>query len=231
MDKRQILVVDDEDEIREVIRILLESEGFEIREARDGDEALQMVSPQTDLIILDVMMPGINGYKTCQLLREKTIAPILFLTAKTRESDLTMGFSSGGDDYLSKPFSYTELVARVKGLLRRYYVYKGKDTLERSSYIQIGELAINREVNEVQKNGKEILLTDLEYRILRLMAANRRKLFSARYLYESVWDEPYLSTSNNTITVHIRKIREKIEDDPQHPKYIKTIWGKGYRIE
>ena len=142
-----------------------------------------------------------------------------------------MGFSSGGDDYLAKPFSYTELVARVKGLLRRYYVYKGKDTLERSSYIQIGELVINREINEVQKNGKEILLTDLEYRILRLMAANRRKLFSARYLYESVWDEPYLSTSNNTITVHIRKIREKIEDDPQHPKYIKTLWGKGYRIE
>lgn len=164
-------------------------------------------------------------------IREKTSAPILFLTAKTHDSDKHMAFSSGSDDYLSKPFPCTELVSRVKALLRRYYVYKGKERVATPDTIRINELAINTTVNEVSIGEKEITLTEIEYRILLLMAQHRKKLFSAQNLYESVWEEPYFYTCNNTVMVHIRNLRGKLEKDPQNPKYIKTVWGKGYRIE
>lgn len=231
MQKSRILVVDDEIEILEIVKVLLESEGFEIVQATSGKEALQKLNSLIDLVILDVMMPEMPGYKVCLQIRERSNIPILFLTAKTKESDLIMGFSSGGDDYLAKPFSYTELIARVKGLLRRYDVYKGRTAVDNSDYICINDLEINRDINDVKKNGEEILLSDIEYKMLLLMASHRKKIFSAMNLYESVWEEPYYNSSNNTIMVHIRKIREKIEDDPQNPKYIKTVWGKGYRID
>ncbi len=231
MQKSRILVVDDEIEILEIVKVLLESEGFEIVQATSGKEALQKLNSLIDLVILDVMMPEMSGYKVCLQIRERSNIPILFLTAKTKESDLIMGFSSGGDDYLAKPFSYTELIARVKGLLRRYDVYKGRTAVDNSDYICINDLEINRDINDVKKNGDEILLSEIEYKMLLLMASHRKKIFSAMNLYESVWEEPYYNSSNNTIMVHIRKIREKIEDDPQNPKYIKTVWGKGYRID
>lgn len=226
-----ILLVDDDSEIREIARVLLESEGFSVVEAADGEAALSMFSSDIDLVILDVMMPGISGYQVCRHLREQSNIPILFLTAKNQDMDLTMGFSSGGDDYISKPFSYTELLARVKGLLRRYKVYKGDVRSEASRIIEWRGIKLDCKRNEVWKGGKEINLTEKAYQILKLLLIHRGKIFPAQNLYESVWGEPYYAPSSNTIMVHIRKLRKKIEENPQEPKILKTIWGKGYRIE
>lgn len=228
---KNILIADDNDEIREIVRILLESEGFNVLEAINGDDAVNKVDENIDLIILDIMMPIKSGFKACVEIREKSSAPILFLTAKSQDSDKCMAFSVGSDDFLSKPFSYTELISRVKALLRRYYVYKGKESTEVSDFIEINGLKVNKTSNEVSVYDEEVILTDIEYRILLLMISNRGKIFSAQNLYESVWNEPYFYSNNNTIMVHIRNLRTKLEPDPQNPKYIKTVWGKGYRIE
>mgnify|MGYP004668237805 FL=1 len=230
-DERLIMIADDDPDIREVVRILLESEGFRIVEAVDGDDAVSKIDPAIDLYILDVMMPGKSGYQVCRAIRAASTAPILFLTAKSQDGDKSMGFSSGGDDYLPKPFSYTELTARVKALLRRYYVYRGKESEESKEKIVIHDLVIDRQTCEVRLAGAEVQLTDIEYRMLLLMAENRRKVFSAQNLYESIWNEPYFYSCNNTIMVHIRNLRRKIEPDPDNPQYIKTVWGKGYRID
>lgn len=228
---KNILIADDNEEIREIVRVLLESEGYNVIEAVDGEDAVIKVDESIDLIILDIMMPRKSGFKACVEIREKTSAPILFLTAKTQDSDKCLGFSVGSDDYLSKPFSYTELVSRVKALLRRYYVYKGKDRIESTDLININGLTINTTSKEVSIDEEEVTLTDIEYNILLLMAQHRKKVFSAQNLYESVWKEPYFYSCNNTIMVHIRNLRRKLEKDPENPKYIKTVWGKGYRIE
>lgn len=230
-DERLIMIADDDPDIREVVRILLESEGFRIVEAVDGDDAISKIDPAIDLYILDVMMPGKSGYQVCRAIRAASTAPILFLTAKSQDGDKSMGFSSGGDDYLPKPFSYTELTARVKALLRRYYVYRGKESEESKEKIVIRDLVIDRQTCEIRLAGAEVQLTDIEYRMLLLMAENRRKVFSAQNLYESIWNEPYFYSCNNTIMVHIRNLRRKIEPDPDNPQYIKTVWGKGYRID
>ena len=226
-----ILVVDDAEEIRHVLRVLLESEGVLVTEAASGEEALAKFVPDTDLVILDVMMPGISGYQVCLRLRERWNVPILFLTAKTQDSDLTMGYSSRGDDYLAKPFSYPELMARVKGLLRRYQVYKGKLDSGVDQYAEWRGLRLNCERNEAWMAGRQLNLTEKEYRLLRLLLLHHGKIFSAQNLYESVWEEPYFAPSSNTVMVHIRKLREKVEEDPQNPELIKTVWGKGYRID
>jgi len=229
---RNILIADDDSEIRNVLRILLEGEGFSITEAVNGLETIEKTNETVDLIILDVMMPGKNGYLTCNEIRERYSIPILFLTAKSQESDKTIGFSAGGDDYLVKPFSSNELMLRVKALLRRYHVYGGKEGHDtEDSIILYDELIINKRFNEVIKADVEIQLTDLEYRILHLLGSNRGKIFSVQNIYESVWSEPYFYTSNNTVMVHIRNLRRKIEDNPQNPKFIKNVWGKGYRVE
>ena len=230
-DERLIMIADDDPDIREVVRILLESAGFRIVAAVDGDDAVSKIDPAIDLYILDVMMPGKSGYQVCRAIRAASTAPILFLTAKSQDGDKSMGFSSGGDDYLPKPFSYTELTARVKALLRRYYVYRGKESEESKEKIVIRDLLIDRQTCEVRLAGAEVQLTDIEYRMLLLMAENRRKVFSAQNLYESIWNEPYFYSCNNTIMVHIRNLRRKIEPDPDNPQYIKTVWGKGYRID
>ena len=179
------------------------------------------------------MMPEMNGYQVCLLMREKTNAPILFLTAKGQESDKTLGFSSGGDDYLTKPFSYNELNARVKALLRRYHVYQGKEkeisSIRKISIIE--NLEVNQEHKEVKLNGKKLSLTDLEYEILDYLLLNRKQVISASQLFEAIWHENYYYGANNTIMVHIRNLRKKIEDDPQNPRIIKTVWGKGYYID
>ena len=229
--RAHILMVDDEEEIRHVVRILLESEGFAVTEAASGEEALARFTPDTDLVILDVAMPGISGYQVCLRLRERWNVPVLFLTAKTQDSDLTMGYSAGGDDYLAKPFSYPELLARVKGLLRRYHVYKGKVDSSVDQYAEWRGLRLNCARNEVWRCDRQLNLTEKEYRLLRLLMLHRGKLFSAQNLYESVWEEPYFAPSSNTVMVHIRKLREKVEDDPKNPQLIKTVWGKGYRLE
>lgn len=234
MEQQSILFADDDPGIREVVRILLESEGYRVVEAQDGDQAVELAKAPFDLIILDVMMPGRTGFSACAQIRRQTNAPILFLTAKSQDSDKTMGFSAGGDDYLSKPFSYAELTARVKAMLRRYCVYQGKQpeaAPQQPGSIAIQDLRIDPGRNEVQKNGREIFLTDLEYRILLLLAQHRGKIFSIQNIYESVWDEPYFYSAGNTVMVHIRNLRRKLEEDPRNPGYIKNIWGKGYRVE
>jgi len=228
---KNILIADDNEEIREIVRVLLESEGYNVIEAVDGEDAVIKVDESIDLIILDIMMPRKSGFKACVEIREKTSAPILLLTAKTQDSDKCMGFSVGSDDYLSKPFSYTELVSRVKALIRRYYVYKGKERIDSTGLININGLTINTTSNEVSIDEEEVTLTEIEYNILLLMAQHRKKIFSAQNLYESVWKEPYFYSCNNTIMVHIRNLRRKLEKDPENPKYIKTVWGKGYKID
>ncbi len=227
----KILIVDDDSEIREIVRILLQSEGFTILEAADGATALSTFSDDVDLVILDIMMSGMSGYQVCLKMREQSNVPILFLTAKNKDSDLTLGFSSGGDDYLAKPFSYAELLARVKGLLRRHQIYKGKSLIDDETPLEWRGIVLFQDRNEAQKDGNELNLTDKEYQILKLMLSYRGRLFSAQNLYESVWEEPFFYSSSNTVMVHIRRLREKIEENPQEPTLLKTVWGKGYRIE
>ena len=230
----KILIVEDDADIREGVRILLESEGYTVAEADNGKSGLALLDDSYSLVILDVMMPGMSGLKTCEEIRKVSVIPVLFLTAKSTESDKLIGLIAGGDDYLVKPFSYAELLGRVKALLRRYQVYNCKNTdvfHVQDSIIRIGDIAINENFNEVSVNGKEVDLTDLEYRILLLLMKYPKKIFSAQNLYESVWQEEYMYSSNSTVMVHIRKIRAKIEKKPDAPEHIKTIWGKGYRFE
>ena len=234
MIKTKILIIEDDEDIREGIRILLESEGFDVTEADCGKKGLELLDSSFSLVILDIMMPGMSGLKTCEEIRKTSVVPVLFLTAKSTESDKLIGLMVGGDDYLSKPFSYAELLGRVKALLRRYHVYGSKNTNlydVQDSVIKIGNISISENFNEVTVDGKEIDLTDLEYRILLLLMKYPRKIFSAQNLYESVWQEEYMYTSNSTVMVHIRKLRAKIESKPDAPDHIKTVWGKGYRFE
>lgn len=234
MKKEHILLVEDDEDIREGVRILLESENYEISEASNGREGLELLNDEIDLVILDVMMPGMSGLRTCEEIRKISNVPVLFLTAKAQESDKLIGLMAGGDDYLSKPFSYAELLGRVKALLRRYKVYMGKaseNPEEEEPYIHRGPIRIHEIFNEVLVNGQEKEMSDIEYRILLLMMQHPGKIFSAQNIYESVWDEPYFYSCNSTIMVHIRKLRVKVEPDPKNPRYIKTVWGKGYRFE
>ena len=239
----RVLIVDDNPEIREIIHILLGGEGYDIEEAKNGNEAILKTKENTfDLIILDIMMPGMDGYHTCMEIRKESNAPILFLSAKTQEGDKMLGFSSGGDDYLAKPFSYNELVSRAKALIRRYQVYKGKqerrqipaDGQEASSgknTLRLHDLEIDEMSETVTRNGNQVDLTDTEYEVLHLLVKNRRQIFSAERLYEAVWQEPYYYGANNTVMVHIRNLRRKIEKDPKNPELIKTVWGRGYRCD
>ena len=233
MEHSRILIVDDNPEIREIIHVLLEGEGFLIEEATDGETALQLTMEKDfDLIILDIMMPGKNGYQTCVSIRKNCNAPVLFLSARTQDSDKTLGFSSGGDDYLAKPFSYNELISRSKALIRRYLVYKGKEQPSSSKKIlRYHHLEIHEEEQEVFADGNPLILTDTEYAILLLFVTHRHQIFSAEHLYETVWKESYYYGANNTVMVHIRNLRKKIEKDPKNPVLIKTIWGKGYRCD
>lgn len=237
MEQADILIEDDNPEIREIIQILLTGEGFRVTEAEDGEQALQTLEKAGfDLIILDIMMPGMDGYHTCLEIRKMSNAPILFLSAKTKDSDKTLGFSSGGDDYLAKPFSYSELISRVKALIRRYQVYRGKESDQIVSgkgkaSLQYHDLQIKESKREVTSGGKLLELTDIEYEILHLLVKHRGQIFSAERLYESVWNEPYYYGASNTVMVHIRNLRRKIEKDPKNPVLIKNIWGKGYRCD
>nr|UWI49304.1 response regulator transcription factor [Clostridioides difficile] len=228
---KKILVADDNPEIREIVEILLTGEGYKVVMATNGEEAVNLVDSTIDLIILDVVMPVKTGFVACNEIREKTTAPILFLTAKTQDSDKVIGFSAGGDDYLSKPFSYSELISRVKSLLRRYYIYQGKEKNKESNILQTKELCVNLDTQDVTLGGEPIFLTTIEYSILVLMLKNRKKVFSSENLYESIWDEQYFYTANNTIMVHIRNLRKKLEKDQKNPQYVKTAWGKGYYID
>ena len=196
-EKQRILVADDEPEIREVLRMMLSSEGYEILEAVNAQEAVEQAE-RVDLVILDVMMPGESGIQACTKIREKTNVPILFLTAKSGEHDKVIGFSAGGDDYLVKPFSYMELLSRVKALIRRYRVYqKSEEKMEKIIFYR--DLTINQELQTVQMNGQDISLTEMEYQILLLLVSNPRKVFSVKEIYETIWKEIFFPNSGNTV--------------------------------
>lgn len=234
MSTQTILIVDDDAEIREGIRILLTGENYTIIEAEDGRQALERLTQAVDLVILDIMMPGVSGLRVCEEMRKVSVVPILFLTAKAQESDKLLGLTAGGDDYLPKPFSYSELIGRVKALLRRYCVYQGKaqsGTQAELKALDAHGIRVSLESNQVWVRGKETELTQIEYQILRLLMENPQKVFSIQNIYESVWNESYFYISNGTVMVHIRKLRVKIEEDPANPKCLKTVWGKGYRFE
>lgn len=230
-EKRRILVADDDPEIQEILAILLEGDGYEVVPALTGSEAVEKAGADIALFILDVNMPGKSGFLACQEIRRQSKAPILFLTARTLESDKVMGFSAGGDDYLSKPFSNTELLLRVKALIRRYCQYGADIPSFTSQEIVLGDLVIYPDSKTVQKNGRSISLTGTEYEILELLASNRKRIFSMEQIYQSVWQDSYLGVSDNAIMVHIKNLRRKIETDSRNPVYLKTAWGKGYYID
>ncbi|MDO5517340.1 MAG: response regulator transcription factor [Clostridium sp.] len=231
MDKKaKILVVDDEKEIRDVIEIYLINEGFFVITAEDGIEALNILkNEKVDLIILDIMMPRLDGIRACLEIRKEKKMPIIMLSAKSEDNDKILGLNTGADDYISKPFNPLELIARVKSQLRRLNYFKEEEK-DCSDEIRIEELLINKSSREVYVNDMFIRLTPREFDILYLLASNRGRVFSTEQIYEQVWNEPFMS-SENTVAVHIRNIREKIEIDPKSPRYIKLVWGIGYKIE
>ncbi|GIO04357.1 DNA-binding response regulator [Brevibacillus reuszeri] len=229
----KVLVVDDDPEIRDVVHIFLRNEGFTIFEAEDGLQALQILNRERiDLIILDVMMPNLDGIKACFKIRETSNIPIIMLSAKGEDIDKITGLTTGADDYVSKPFNPLELIARVKAQLRRQKLAEesyGKSATD-TGIIEINELIIDKRRHVVTVSRKEVSLTPLEFSILELLASHRGQVFNVEKIYQSVWKEDkYLS--DNTIMVHIRNIREKIEDNPREPRYIKTVWGVGYKVE
>ncbi|MGP1441106.1 MAG: response regulator transcription factor [Anaerovoracaceae bacterium] len=227
----KIIVIEDDADIREVIRMLLEKQGYTVVEAENGISALTKIDASVDLILLDVMMPGLSGIEVCQQIRKEYNMPILFLTAKSGEEDKSEGLLAGGDDYLTKPFSETELTARVTALLRRYRQYRGKDgDQDAETFLTIGELKLSEQFNAAWKGTEELSLTDIEYRILRLLMSHPNRVYSIKTIYETIWNEPYFYSSNNTVMVHIRKLRKKIEDTPDTPQYIRTEWGRGYKF-
>ena len=233
--KTKILLVEDDPDLGMVLKQYLEFSDFEVTWISNPEEILKDKKnvENFQLAILDVMLPVMDGFELSKEIRKMSNIPFLFLTAKGQESDKTLGFSSGGDDYLTKPFSYNELNARVKALLRRYHVYQGKEkeisSIRKISIIE--NLEVNQEHKEVKLNGKKLSLTDLEYEILDYLLLNRKQVISASQLFEAIWHENYYYGANNTIMVHIRNLRKKIEDDPQNPRIIKTVWGKGYYID
>ncbi|MCI7329171.1 MAG: response regulator transcription factor [Lachnospiraceae bacterium] len=227
----KILICDDNEEIRNILRILLTSEGYAVTEAENGSDLLELIDDSFDLLILDIMMPGLNGFQVCEEVRKNYLMPILFLTAKSSDSDKSLGLLIGGDDYLVKPFSHAELTGRVKSLLRRYQIYKGKEAKVGNQFYETDYLRVNKEINEVFRttDGVRLDLSDKEYQILRLLVSTPGRVFPAQLIYETIWEEPYLYSSNATIMVHIRNLRLKIEDDPKNPHHILTSWGKGYQ--
>jgi len=230
MDKETILVVDDEKEIRDLVGIYLSNENFKVIKAANGVEALDFLEKnEVDLIILDIMMPNMDGIEACMKIREDKNMPIIMLSAKSEDMDKIMGLTTGADDYVTKPFNPLELLARVKSQLRRY---KRLNTVpeKKEGIIEIDDLTINSNTHEVKVGEKEIKLTPREFEILYLLARNRNMVFSIEKIYQAVWKEDFFE-SDNTVMVHIRKIREKIEENPRKPRFIKTVWGVGYKIE
>ncbi|MFD0698984.1 response regulator transcription factor [Paenibacillus sp. GCM10027628] len=229
---QRILVTDDDPEIRDVIRIYLRNEGFQVYEAENGIQALERVrDQQIDLIILDIMMPVMDGIHACMKMREMTNVPIIMLSAKGEDIDKITGLTTGADDYVVKPFNPLELIARVKAQFRRLALTgtpNGKPVDK--TIIEIDDLIIDINRHTVSVRGENVSLTPLEFSILELMASHRGQVFNIEKIYQSVWKEDKF-LSDNTVMVHIRNIREKIEVNPREPQYIKTVWGVGYKVE
>lgn len=226
----KLLIVDDEADIRELEKMLLVSYVDEIIEAENGQEALSMVDQDVALIIMDYMMPKMNGIDAVKAIRNSYSVPILFISAKGQEYDKIVGYSAGADDYLVKPFSPQELQLKVQAMLRRYLNYNSSQ-IQTNHSLQVRDLILQPETRKVVLADQEITLTGKEFDILQLLAESPGHVFSAEAIYETVWQEPYFYSSSSTIMTHIKKLRQKIEQDPKKPQYILTVWGVGYKIE
>ena len=229
MSQYNVLVVDDEREIRDGIEIYLKNEGINVLKAGDGIEALEKLNEQTiHCIILDVMMPRLDGIATTFKIREQKNIPIIILSAKAEDADKVLGLQIGADDYVTKPFNPLELIARVKSQLRRYVMLGTYEGTKKK--IDLNGLTLDEGAKQVEVNGEAVKLTPIEYRIVELLMKNAGRVFSINEIYELVWKEPGYN-AENTVAVHIRKIREKIEIDPKNPRYLKVVWGIGYKME
>ncbi len=225
----KILVLDDEKEIADLISLYLENEGYEVYKFYSPREALACIREnEMDLAVLDVMLPEIDGFTICKYIREKYTYPVIMLTAKVENTDKINGLTIGADDYITKPFNPLEVVARVKAQLRRYKRYNYKIS-EKNDYYEIGGLFINKSTHECTLLGKPVNLTPIEFNILWLLCEKDGNVVSSEEIFERVWGEKYLD-GNNTVMVHIRRLREKLGEKPRNPKFIKTVWGVGYKI-
>ena len=225
-----ILICDDDRDIVSALDIYLTSEGYKTFKAYDGLEALKVVDQQDiQLVLLDVMMPGLDGIRTTAKLRESKNIPIILLTAKSEDSDKILGLNIGADDYITKPFNPIEVIARVKSQLRRYTTLGGREKTE-DNVIRNGGIAMDDGAKSVTVDGESVSLTPIEYNILKLLLKSPGRVYSTSQIYEQVWNDPSLG-SENTVAVHIRHLREKIEIDPANPRYIKVVWGLGYKME
>ena len=226
-----VLVCDDDREIVEAIEIYLSQEGYKVLKAYDGEEALKVLDREkVDLLIIDVMMPKLDGIRATLKIREKKNMPIIILSAKSEEADKILGLNVGADDYMTKPFNPLELTARVKSQLRRYTQLGSTIDKSNQAVYAVGGLSIDDEQKEVTVDGEPVRLTPIEYNILLLLVKNQGKVFSIDQIYESIWNEDAIGV-DNTVAVHIRHIREKIEINPKEPRYLKVVWGVGYKIE
>ena len=228
----KILVVDDDREIVDAIEIYLNNEGFEVLKAYDGMEALEIIADtDIDLIIIDIMMPKLDGIRATMKIREDKNIPIIILSAKSEASDKVMGLNVGADDYVTKPFNPLELIARVKSHLRRWSMAAeiNGENLD-SKILKTGGLELDMDSKEARVDAETVKLTPIEYKIMKYLMENKGKVLSTRQIYETVWEEPFYN-SDNTVAVHIRRIREKIEINPKDPMYLKVVWGIGYKVE
>lgn len=227
----KILIVDDEQEIADLVALYLENENFTVFKFYTASDALHCIQNETlDLAILDVMLPDMNGFQICKKIRERYCYPVIMLTAKGEEIDKITGLTLGADDYITKPFLPLELVARVKAQLRRYKKYNAGAEQEENVIVHSG-LVMNIKTHECTLNERPLALTPTEFSILRILCQRRGEVVSSEELFHQIWEDEYFSKSNNTITVHIRHLREKMGDSFEEPKYIKTVWGCGYKIE
>ena len=227
----KILVCDDDKDIVEAIDIHLTQEGYEVLKAYDGDEAIKVLKRnEVDLLIMDVMMPRLDGIRATLKIRENMSLPIIILSAKSEDADKILGLNIGADDYITKPFNPLELVARVKSQLRRYTQLGSTARSDNQSEFRTGGLVIRDDLKEVTVDGEKVKLTPIEYNILLLLVKNQGKVFSINQIYENIWNEEVIG-ADNTVAVHIRHIREKIEINPKEPRYLKVVWGVGYKVE
>ena len=224
-----ILVCDDEKDIVAALKIYLTAEGYQVLEAGTGREALDILDRErVDLVLMDIMMPEMDGLSAVAKLREQSNIPVLFLTAKSEDTDMILGLNIGGDDYITKPFNPVELIARVRSHLRRYMKLGGVE--QKQTTLQVGGIALDDDSKQVTVDGEEVALTPLEYSILKFLMQSPGKVFSSAEIYRNVWKDTWTG-SENTVAVHIRHLREKIEIDPSNPRYLKVVWGHGYKIE
>lgn len=226
-----ILVCDDDREIVEAVEVYLKNEGYNILKCYSGMQAIETVERnEVHLIIMDIMMPEMDGIKATTKIREIKNIPVIMLSAKSEETDIILGLNMGADDYITKPFNPLELIARVKSQLRRYTSLGGAVDSEKNNFYKTGNLVIDDERKEIMVDGEAVKLTPVEYKILLFLTKNKGRVFSIDDIYETVWNEPSFNPEN-TVAVHIRRIREKIEIDPKNPRYLKVVWGVGYKVE